>query len=84
LIAVLTLPASAITPTLTLEDATIVSLMNGSGAFYGPPAIATFPDGPFTVPSGTSVDLFGGPAATNATDILIVLSGAGSATGPGS
>jgi hypothetical protein len=58
--------------------------MNGSGAFYGPPAIATFPDGPFTVPSGTSVDLFGGPAAANATDILIVLSGAGSATGPGS
>jgi hypothetical protein len=74
LMAVLTLRASAATPILTLEDAMDVSLLNGSGASYGPPSIATFPDGPFTVSSGTGVDLFGGPAAADATDVLVVLS----------
>jgi hypothetical protein len=74
LMAVLTLRASATTPILTLEDALDVRLMNGNGASYGPPSIATFPDGPFTVSSGTGVDLFGGPAAADATDVLVVLS----------
>jgi hypothetical protein len=38
------------------------------------PSNATFPDGPFTVASGTSVNLTGGPSASSASDILLVLS----------
>ena len=48
---------------------------NGSGASYGPPSNATFPDGPFTVASGATVDVTGGPKASSADDILFVLSG---------
>jgi PEP-CTERM motif len=52
---------------------------NGTGAAYGPPSNATFPDGPFTVASGTSVDLTGGPSASAATDLLLTLSASASA-----
>ena len=43
---------------------------------YGPPSNATFPDGPITVVSWTSVTLTGGPAAANADTVLLVLSAA--------
>ena len=48
--------------------------LNGSGATYGPPSNATFPDGPFTVGSGTASPLTGGPNAAKADTILLVLS----------
>ena len=59
---------------IALETAEQVAALNGSGANYGPPSNATFPDGPFTVASGTSVNLTGGPTASNADTILLVLS----------
>ena len=52
--------------------------LNGTGASYGPPSNATFPDGPFTMASGTSVDLTGGPSASAATDVLLTLSASAS------
>jgi hypothetical protein len=59
---------------IAVETGKQVAARNGSGAIYGPPSNATFPDGPFTVASGTSVNLTGGPAASNADNILLVLS----------
>jgi hypothetical protein len=48
----------AATPlTIEVQTAAQVSALNGSGATYGPPSNATFPMGPFTVGSGTSVNL---------------------------
>jgi hypothetical protein len=38
------------------------------------PADASFPERPFTVPSGTSGDLTGGPEASDAETIVLVLS----------
>jgi hypothetical protein len=69
-----TIPAEA-TPSISGPlTAGQFDLLNGSGANYGTPSNATFPDGPFTVGSGTGTELTGGPAASNATSILLVLS----------
>lgn len=79
-VAAVALPfASALaTPTVTSLTAPLTQAqfqaLNGTGAEYGPPSNATFPDGPFTVASGTSVNLTGGPAAESATTVLLVLS----------
>src|SRR3954451_6009906 len=54
-----------------LTAAQIASL--NSGANYGPPAGAAFPDGPFTVASGTAVDVSGGPDATSTTGFVLLL-----------
>jgi hypothetical protein len=70
----LTIPAEA-TPSISGPlTAGQFDALNGSGANYGTPSNATFPDGPFTVGSGTGTELTGGPAASNATSILLVLS----------
>src|SRR4051794_40670877 len=45
-----------------------------TGASYGPPAPAAFPDGPFTVNSGVGVPLSGGPAATSSTGVVLFIS----------
>jgi hypothetical protein len=71
--------ATTITGPLT---ATELEALN-SGASYGPPSIATFPDGPYTVNSGTGATLSGGPDAADANSILLVLS-ASSVTALGS
>src|SRR6516162_1988957 len=53
----------AATPTsITVQTAAQVAALNGTGATYGPPSNATFPDGAFTVGSGTSATLSAGPA----------------------
>jgi hypothetical protein len=63
------------TPTaIQVETAADVAALNGTGAVYGPPSNATFPDGPFTVGSGTSATLSAGPAGGNADTLLLVLS----------
>lgn len=73
------LPAMA-TPTPTVISVTgpltkaQFQALNGTGAEYGPPANATFPDGPYTVSSGDDVSLTGGPAADNADSLVLVLS----------
>jgi hypothetical protein len=59
---------------ITVETAEQVAALNVSGATYKPPSNATFPGGPSTVVSGTSVNLTGGPGASNADTILLVLS----------
>jgi len=59
---------------IAVETAEQVAALNGSGATYGPPSNATFRDGPFPVASGTSGNLTGGPEASNADSILLVLS----------
>jgi len=48
--------------------------LNGPGATYGTPSNATFPDGPITVNSGTGATLSGGPDASSANSVLLVLS----------
>lgn len=63
--------ATTITGPLTSTE---LQSLNGTGATYGTPSNATFPDGPFTVGSGTPSALSGGPAATNANSVLLVLS----------
>ena len=45
-----------------------------TGGTYGPPAPATFPDGPYTVASGATSELTTGPAASNADSVLLVVS----------
>jgi hypothetical protein len=67
-------PTAAFAQTIRVDSAAQVAALNGTGANYGPPANATFPDGPFTIASGTSATLTGGPAAANADTILLVLS----------
>lgn len=46
---------------VAVQTAAEVDALNARGADYGPPADASFPERPFTVPSGTSGDLTGGP-----------------------
>jgi len=76
--------AFAATPTgITVQTAAEVATLNGSGANYGPPSNATFPDGPFTVASGTSATLSAGPAGGDADTILLVLSGSKASLGAG-
>ena len=59
---------------IAVETAEQVSALNGSGATYGPPSNATFQGGPVSVASGASSNLTGGPKASNADTILLVLS----------
>lgn len=73
--------AGPMATSITLETAAGVADLT-SGATYGPPAPATFPDGPFIVSSGTSVPLAGGPGSPAGTKkhpisvdtVLLVLS----------
>ena len=76
----------AMATSITIETAADVAKMNNSNATYGTPPPAAFPDGPYTVGSGTSAPLTGGPGATkNSVDsVLLVLSGDKSALGTNS
>jgi hypothetical protein len=47
-----------------------------AGGTYGPPAPATFTDGPITVNSGTATPLFAGQNYNHVDSILLVISGA--------
>ena len=69
------LPAGAVTISGPLT-ATDFAALNGAGAAYGPPAAATFTDGPITVASGAAGDLLAGPrpGASIADTALLVLS----------
>ena len=73
--------AQATTITGPLSASELAAL--NSSASYGPPSIATFPDLPYTVNSGTGATLSGGPHAADANSILLVLS-ASSVTALGS
>jgi hypothetical protein len=66
--------ASPTPVSITKQTAGEVAILNGAGANYGPPSNATFPDGPFTVGSGTPATLTAGPAGVNADTVLLVLS----------
>jgi len=80
--------AGPVATSITIESATSVSGLTSGGSF-GPPAPATLPDGPFTVASGTSVALTGGPGSPAGTkkhpiavdSVLLVLSGDAAALG---